>query len=653
MVPTLWLSSKTYFQENGKTVEEWNWLNPYIHYKNLDDILTECKANPPSVFGFSLYIWNYLEANKIAKTIKELYPDCLIIYGGPQVDIKYSNDFFTLHPWVDLVVPSDVYGEPILTEILDTFDNFNPSKIPEIYYQKSKIKFKSSIPFAKRSFKWPGNIFVPNKEHFNFDKTNAVAIYETTRGCPYRCIYCDWGGGTYTKVVKKPLATVFSELEFLSQQQIGFIFFADANFGIYKEDIEIIEFIIGLKEKYGYPKSVSVENAKNNLDRVFEIQKLLIKHNLNYFYKISIQSPHEDIKQNIERVDIPFSDYASAINELRKEYDAPVLIETIIGMPGDNYQKTLESIDLFHREEVESFRANIWNLLPEAPAYDPAMRAKFNIQTKWFANTTLTFVYKNSAVADQGVNALVSDMILENVVGTYSYTPLEWVDMLMITMLASVSRVLGLNLFTKYLKQHHQINAGEFFDTIYKDIFCKKGFNSDILNEKISLIIDNLTKVATDPTVTRIEFDFDPEFPLLLAPHVYLTFLVMIHPAAFFTSIAGYFSTKVNDDALLDLGHYLSNTMIDFDYDPNKGRKFITNHNWYGYYNNNEPLHKNSYEYIINDDKLKFAGSNLFEFSDYPEQSDYMQKLKQFFYHRGSNQVRNKHAAVIIERKIK
>ena len=170
LIPVLWFSSKTYFESNGTNVDSWNWCDPFIDEKSLDDILLECKKNPPDIFGFSIFIWNCIDADIVAKKIKELYPKCLIIYGGPQNDIKYSSDFFLKHPWVDLVVPGDVYGEPILCQILNTFENFKAADIPEVYYQKHGITFKSKHEFVKRSFVWPKNIFLAQEKYFNFDK---------------------------------------------------------------------------------------------------------------------------------------------------------------------------------------------------------------------------------------------------------------------------------------------------------------------------------------------------------------------------------------------------------------------------------------------------------------------------------------------------
>jgi putative methyltransferase len=654
LIPTLWFSTKTYFEERGENPNQWNWADPFIHDLSDEALFEECEKNPPDVFGFSLYIWNHKIGHRIAQEVRRRWPKCLIIYGGPQMDIKYNGNFFKEKPWVDLVVPSDVYGEPVLTAILNTHDDLKPQNIPEVYYPRAGMKLRSKIALTKREYVWPKDIYLAQEDTLKkMNKKNSMAIYESTRGCPYRCSYCDWGGGTYTKVIRKPMETIRSELETLSRNGIEGYYFTDANFGIFKDDIDIIKYVAELKKKNGTPYGMSAENAKHNLKRVIDIQRVMISNNLSSYYKISIQNPHDDIKKNIDRVDIPFEDQIEAVRELKKEYPAPILIETILGLPGDSYQRTLEAIDLFHVHDIESFRPSIWNLLPEAPAYDPAERERLKIKSKWFEIYTWPFRYKAGVVGDQDVRSLHLNhvMELENVIETYSYDKFEWCDMLTLTTLGGIAKIVGFNFLTEYLHKTHGLATSVFYDLLYKEILKKKQFHSDTLNDKLGSMPEQLYKLVDDEDAKRLEFDIDPDFPMWLSPHTYVSFILMLHAKDFFATVGEFFSKKTNDNSVKDLCYYLGQIMIDIDYDPKQGRQFTTKYNWYSYLNNNEPLVQGQYDYDIQDRLLKFVGTADTELSDYPRQKNKIEKMKQFFYHRGSNSSREKYATNIKETK--
>ncbi len=69
----------------------------------------------PDVVGLSCYIWNWRYTMGLAEAIKEAFPDCLIVAGGPQVPIA-DPEFFEGHPFIDLAVHYE--GEITFSEIL-------------------------------------------------------------------------------------------------------------------------------------------------------------------------------------------------------------------------------------------------------------------------------------------------------------------------------------------------------------------------------------------------------------------------------------------------------------------------------------------------------------------------------------------------------
>src|SRR5207244_1673497 len=58
------------------------------------------------------------------------------------------------------------------------------------------------------------------------------ATWETNRGCPYSCNFCDWGSATMAKLRRFSMERVSAEADWLSYISPSFVLVADANFGI-------------------------------------------------------------------------------------------------------------------------------------------------------------------------------------------------------------------------------------------------------------------------------------------------------------------------------------------------------------------------------------------------------------------------------------
>jgi len=641
-IPVLWCSAKTFYEENSEKHKEWNWSSPWIAMDyEIDDILEQCCQKPPDVFGCSVYVWNEHFMDDLSRRVKMQHPECLIVYGGPQPDIKYSNDFFKLHPWVDIVCPSDGYGEIIIKEILDHYPIQDFEDIPYIYYtnpQKEKILSKTGI--AKRAFKWPANIYEAQEEILlpKISKmSRLVVIYETSRGCPYKCIYCDWGGGTYTKISKKPMDTVKKELEWLAKNRIDVISFADANFGIMEIDYKIAEHLVAIKENYDYPRVLHLEAAKNHLDRMIKINHLLASKDMLISNKIAIQTLNDDIKENIERVDIDFQLQVAAAQDLKSKYPRiPIKIETIQGLPGDTYQITLEQIDKLITAKLPASKTYAWVLLPESPAFSPEMREKFHIQTIKKSFSIAPIIYKKGVNPDPGVTS-ESEFVnvnMETVVSTYSYSKDEWIDMTLISCLAFAGESNGLNhLLIPYLLKEHNVSVVDVYDSVFKILFKEQTQISDqMLLADTEKLLHSLNGWMYDPDCLNNHIDYHPDFPLLLTPFMFTAFSILLNIQSFYKEICETLSVKYNDEKLIDLGHYLGQAVIDISYDPSVGRKFNTKYNWLDYFNGFE-LSEGSYVYVINDQTIlvNHEADNPDLITWHLEPNDLTRK-KQFYY---------------------
>lgn len=602
VLPYLWCSLKTYYEEYGKNVENWNWKDPFLYEKSEDEIFAELEKDPPDVFGFSVYVWNEYKLDNIARRVKEKYPECIIVYGGPQQNAKHDQTYFHKKPWVNICLYASAYGELVLTKILDTYPNIDYPNIPAIYYPGiGKLRETGIASFDRRAFQWPGSVFEAQQEHI-IDRINQAkanneyrqVYYETSRGCPYKCIYCEWGGGINTKVIKKSWQTIKSDLTWLSEvASLQGLDIVDANFGIFKQDIDIAQFIADLHNNNNYPSQVDFDSAKNNPENLLAIRDIFWKNKIADIYTVSIQTVNEDAKKNIDRIDLPLETHVKSINYLKEKYgECEVYIERIIGLPGETVESIYEQLDVIYNAGLDIGKSKPvpWVLLPEAPAFAPAMRERFKVKTinKLFDfNPKLkdgrTIEYPASSIASLSKSWI--NPTIETVIETYSYTKDDWIRMRNIFSWTLAGEVLGLNeFFIKYLNTEHNINPSN----LYKLIVDKSYKNEFKISE-----LDTISKLEREhsydwlniDSVRDALIDMGPFWPFEIPSQTALAFVMLSNINEFYKMLGTHYATLLGDDKILDLTNYLANATVDINYNPSIGRIFTTQYNWLKYFN--------------------------------------------------------------------
>ena len=403
-LPTFWSEAKTYYELNGQCVNQWNWVPCYAdtHADNIDRVKQYLIQNPPDIFAVSLYVWNYIIAHQVAKWVKEQWPKCVIITGGPHQYFKYDLDWFKKHPWIDASLPGECYGELCLSQILDNYNNgeIDFDKVSDICYPLGQSKLptyskNTSTIIEKKKFRYDYPLFALQETYITdfvnycqreYPESKILAVLETTRGCPYGCTYCDWGGGISTAVIKKSIETVKQDIDLLCSYPLSYLYIADANFGIFKErDVEVMKHIVDTRVKtknyitLGYGGWAKTENK---LSYVKELITLDVTNNLSNSkeIKISMQSLDADVLHNIDRKNIPLDKQLEILEPLSNKNKLPLYVEMIMGLPGLTLDKFYWELDELAKRNLSAMWFE-WILLPETPAYDPAYRSHFGIKT--------------------------------------------------------------------------------------------------------------------------------------------------------------------------------------------------------------------------------------------------------------------------------
>lgn len=272
----------------------------------------------PVVCAFSTYIWNEQYNLHVAKLIKEKYPNCVIEFGGPQATEKLAK-----YDFIDCIIVSE--GEQSFLDLLRKVMMHEPY---ERIYRKERIE--------DLDFPSPYQLGVFN----SIVKQNPNVLWsmtvETNRGCPHRCTYCDWGGMTYQKVKHFGLERVQQDINWAERHNVGFIFNADANFGMFKErDLEIAKLFRAAADR-GKLEAINVQYSKNSTEVIFEIAQIL--GDISRGVTLSVQSMNEPTLKSIKRKNMSINKISEQI-EKSKKYGVKTYTELILGLP----EETLDS----------------------------------------------------------------------------------------------------------------------------------------------------------------------------------------------------------------------------------------------------------------------------------------------------------------------
>jgi radical SAM superfamily enzyme YgiQ (UPF0313 family) len=360
---------QSYFIHNTKKNENYEFRD--IIYKRLPlhkniEQLKDC-----DIILFSIYVWNKEISLKIAEELKKIDKKKFIIFGGPSVPDPTDGKaelFLKKYNFIDICVHQE--GERTTFELLDNFPNLDYSKIPNISYLDLKKIYKnnSNLPRLNSFEKVPSpylcGIF---DELIKKNPTERwLASWETNRGCPFSCAYCDWGSATNSKVARMELDRIFRELDWFSINKIEFIFCCDANFGMLPRDYDIALKAVENKKKYGYPHILSVQNTKNARERSYKVQKLLAENGLSKGVTLAMQSIDSHTLKEIKRDNISIEDYQELQERFTKDGIA-TYTEFIIGLPGDTYESFSNGVSIvINAGQHNRIQYNNLSILPNA-----------------------------------------------------------------------------------------------------------------------------------------------------------------------------------------------------------------------------------------------------------------------------------------------
>lgn len=185
------------------------------------------KNNESRIFGITSVTHTRFEAVKVAEYVKKLYPKSLVVVGGVHF-MHCAEDTLRRVPEVDIVVRGE--GEITIVEIINNVDEGKDLRQVKgiTYREDNRITnnpdqpifddLDSLQPYTKFSWdEYPEHIFG------YLEPIRAISVM-SSRGCPYKCIFCSKAGMKYrTRKAKDVVNEIESYRDKFNIEGINFL----------------------------------------------------------------------------------------------------------------------------------------------------------------------------------------------------------------------------------------------------------------------------------------------------------------------------------------------------------------------------------------------------------------------------------------------
>ena len=327
------------------------------------------------VAGFSFYTWNAAEFLDLVRFLKQSCPELIIFAGGPHV--QQAEDYLFDDP-IDVICLGE--GEASFQEFLDCKTREDWADIHGLAYLNAVGEIHTTAVRERKKHldEIPSALDVvpltDDKGRVLYDSYS----YETSRGCPFKCAFCEWGTGAIgSKMYQFSMDRIRRDWRQIIDAGIKDIWLADSNFGALREDLEKAELICQLKEETGLPSSFATSWSKKHSPRVQEIVMLLNRHGLLPHYQLALQTLTPLALELSNRKNMDSNKYKPIAKQM-SEQGVPIAAELIWGLPGDNladYETNLDTL-LAQFPNINIFG---YTLLPGTEFY--RRRDEYHIET--------------------------------------------------------------------------------------------------------------------------------------------------------------------------------------------------------------------------------------------------------------------------------
>jgi p-methyltransferase len=363
------------------------------YYDEKDRFSHLLQQSPRAVIISTTFIHSKQALRKLVNDIRLLAPDVYIIAGGPFIYLSYLmlqrsreqnyetaaslDDFLFLksndEPSVNLYIIS-LRGEQILCEALEHIrSNQSLDPLPNsATLEGGRYSFGTRIDdisdAEKAVIDWgelPDRVF-----------ESGVVPMQASNGCPYKCAFCNFTKDRRLLVVK-PVEQLIAELRAVSQRGIRYVWFADDNFRLGRDDLHsVLERFAEEELPILWMSFIRASTLKN-------VDGELLRRSGCIEAQLGLESADPQVLQNMNKRASPEL-YGDVVRNLLSA-GVNCSCYFIFGFPGETDEtanRTIQFIKSIEHPELEGMLS--WSMFPfilspMSPIYEPELRERYGL----------------------------------------------------------------------------------------------------------------------------------------------------------------------------------------------------------------------------------------------------------------------------------
>ncbi len=334
-----------------------------ISYDSLKDVIC---AKLPDVVGITAMTFTLIDVIKVVNIVKSIRSNIKVVLGGPHVHI-YPEETINL-PGVDFLVLGE--GEVTFKELVENIHDATRLKnIPGLVFKEGDKIINTGVRPLHEDLDrlpFPARHMTPVHKYSSLmARRSPITTMFTSRGCPYRCTFCDRPHLGKNFRARSAL-NVVDEMEECVNLGIHEFLIYDDTFTIDRQRvIEVCDEIIRRKLNIGW----DIRARVNNIDK--DLLKKLKEANCERVH-YGVESGNPEILKilnkgiTVDRVRTTF--------QQTKEAGISILAYFMIGCPKETRKEIMETISFAKELKPDFVHITIFTPFPATEIYRIGLR---------------------------------------------------------------------------------------------------------------------------------------------------------------------------------------------------------------------------------------------------------------------------------------